>query len=419
MLNPTYTTATHYDENETILLSKPPTPLSSPSKEGGMSREWYGLDNTPITNPNDINTLQTFPNHPTGSQTGSSTIPPVSSFTTKPLVLSLQSMLDAPLAPAIVDRMFVRGSIISFVGSGNTYKTFLALDLALSIAAGLPTWQGKALHTKGKVLYIVGEGRGRFKTRLLAWLAKHPDAADAINQNFFWTNGPVVMVGEKVSKEFKQLHLWVKQEQPVLVVVDSLARSFGGGADEDKNIWMGQFVRSLDALRDAGGDLMTILVIHHTTKGKDVDRGGGAFRNAIETQVHFKVKKTAVTPQVVISCDRQRDFEYFPPMVFVVQEVILEGELEPTTGDPVISVVLVVSDEADTKEVESPTSKVSKEEAKVRRLLAKEPDMSANRIHKFLKGTRADNLKLIARIKVEMGILTPEIESITPGIVSA
>ena len=72
-------------------------------------------------------------------------------------------------------------------------------------------------------------------------------------------------------------------QNPSLVVIDTLARNFGGGnenATQDMNL----FITNLDRLKAEFG--CTVLVVHHT--GKDAakkERGNTALRGASDTMI--------------------------------------------------------------------------------------------------------------------------------------
>ena len=66
-------------------------------------------------------------------------------------LLSEQEVLDYPMPPLLVDDLFVQRTLIQIAATYGVGKTFVALDLALSIAAARPTFLGKALHLEGPV----------------------------------------------------------------------------------------------------------------------------------------------------------------------------------------------------------------------------------------------------------------------------
>src|ERR687883_1735228 len=60
-------------------------------------------------------------------------------------------------------------------GPEGTFKSFVALDLALSVAGGRP-WQEHPVH-QGPVVYISAEGSAGLRNRLEAWEAARQTTA--------------------------------------------------------------------------------------------------------------------------------------------------------------------------------------------------------------------------------------------------
>jgi AAA domain len=85
-----------------------------------------------------------------------------------------EAALDAlPAANWRVHGLLLRGSLGLSVGEPGSCKTFVWLDLGLSIAAGLKTWLGRKLNAQGAVVYVAAEGQGRFKYRKNVWKQVH------------------------------------------------------------------------------------------------------------------------------------------------------------------------------------------------------------------------------------------------------
>ncbi|UYG06774.1 helicase RepA family protein [Halomonas sp. M4R1S46] len=164
-------------------------------------------------------------------------------------------------------------------------KSFLAIDLAASIATGLP-WHG-AETTPGAVFYIAGEGHNGLGRRFKAWELKRGTSLAGVPLYASKRAAPlddkasaaeVLRVVDAMAEDAGQV--------PALIVVDTLARCFGG--DENSATDIGAFVANLDALRHHWR--ATVLVVHHS--GKDATRGARgstALRGAVDAE--YKVAK--------------------------------------------------------------------------------------------------------------------------------
>ncbi|UWS79977.1 helicase RepA family protein [Phaeobacter sp. G2] len=113
-----------------------------------------------------------------------------------------------------------------------------------------------------------------------------------------------------------------------LVVVDTMARSMGGG-DENSSRDVSQFVANIDAIRTQTG--AHVLVIHHSGKNAEAGaRGSSALRAAIDTEI-------AITDRQ-ITCAKQRDMEFPNRLFFNLESVELGRDRD---GEPVTSAVVV------------------------------------------------------------------------------
>src|SRR5919199_5638859 len=89
-----------------------------------------------------------------------------------------QGMKQLPRPQWQVDGLLHRNTLALLAGPESTFKSFVALDLALSVAGGQP-WQGREVH-QGPVVYISAEGSAGLRNRLEAWeIARQTTAAEA------------------------------------------------------------------------------------------------------------------------------------------------------------------------------------------------------------------------------------------------
>jgi hypothetical protein len=144
----------------------------------------------------------------------------------------------------------------------KAWKTFLALDWALTIAAGLDKW-GKI--DARPVVYVAAEGAsGLAKLRRPAWKLLHSVTKDVpfyVVQTMPWISKPTELV--ELCEAIK-----AKTKKPALVILDTLARSMVG-LDESSAKDASIAIDACELLKRALD--CTILVLHHT--GKDAARG--------------------------------------------------------------------------------------------------------------------------------------------------
>ncbi len=168
-----------------------------------------------------------------------------------------------------IEGLLPRQGLAAVYGAPGGGKSFLAIDAAGHIAAGLP-WFGRDVE-QGGVVYIAAEAGSGLRKRLAAWKMEHkvqgplPLALVTVAPNLGTT---------KDGSDTKQLIDELRRQAPTLgfpirvIVVDTLARALFG-ADENSAADMGAFVANAGMIADAFGCL--VIAVHHS--GKDAERG--------------------------------------------------------------------------------------------------------------------------------------------------
>ncbi|MCH7489951.1 MAG: AAA family ATPase [Gemmatimonadetes bacterium] len=207
-----------------------------------------------------------------------------------------------PTAPLVGD-IVMQESLAVLYGSPASGKTFLALDLALSIAAGC-AWHGRDV-VAGPSAYILAEGRGGIQRRIDAWLQAHGVSDDI---PFQLLPEPVDFLrGPDVTELLTSLKEW--DPAPRLVVVDMLSQCMPG-AVENAQEDMSQFINAAGQLRRTTG--ATVLVNHHSGWEGKHERGSTVLRGAVDTVMKVVEEDGVIT----LTCEKQRDAVPFDPIRF-------------------------------------------------------------------------------------------------------
>ena len=85
---------------------------------------------------------------------------------TRPLFLPISEIKLQP-PEWLIEGVIEANTLCGLVGASYSGKSFLALDMALSIASGLPFHE--ATTAQGSVLFIAGEGNRGLLSRIEAW----------------------------------------------------------------------------------------------------------------------------------------------------------------------------------------------------------------------------------------------------------
>jgi len=221
-----------------------------------------------------------------------------------------------PPPPHLIEHVLPVGGLAALVGGPGDGKTFVALDMAFCIATGIP-FLGHAVK-QGTVAYVLAEGTGGVPQRVRAWKIAQGKEGDV---GVAFLREPVQLL---LAGEVQALLAALKQlpSLPILVVIDTLARCFVPG-DENSAKDMGKFVAGLDCLRAETG--AAVLVVHHSGRKKDHERGSTALRGAVDTLM--VIRRHPKDSSRRLKCEKQKDGEPFAPIAFRLEEVEVDEGL--------------------------------------------------------------------------------------------
>jgi hypothetical protein len=227
---------------------------------------------------------------------------------------SVPELFDLPTPDWLIEGVIGVGALASLYGPSGEGKTFLALDWALSVAAG-EEWLGRSVRP-GAVIYVAAEGGRSIGKRVEAWMKAH-DVAE-IPGAFFLLEG--VQVRNEVDMRLLAERIEALAVEPSLIVLDTLARCFVGG-EENSAKEMGEFVDGLAWLQQQTG--AAALVLHHTGKqGNEIERGSTALRAAADAMVRMVMDQHDV---VTVTNNKQKDSEEFEPVKLRLHPVMVRS----------------------------------------------------------------------------------------------
>lgn len=249
-------------------------------------------------------------------------------------LLDVDGFLDAEPPMALVKDVLDGGGTSMLIGHRGSYKTAIALAIALCIACG--KWWGRHQTTRGRVLYLVGEGGGRaFGIRLEAWLKHHGISRDEIRPWFRGVDGAVPFM----SDAWDELVEVARDYKPALIVVDTLARH-QIGLEENSNSDASDAVDKADHLRAQTG--AAVMVLHHPPKGGTSGRGASAWEGAADS-VFLLTKDEPVPGQVEMTTTKQKHRPETGRWAFRIEQVeVADNGIWPTSMVPVHADPLVV-----------------------------------------------------------------------------
>lgn len=217
-------------------------------------------------------------------------------------ILRIGDIFALPDPTFAIDRHVPEASMGFLYGRPGCGKSFIALDWALHIAYGLPTWHGDAISVRpgANVLYLAREGSTGFKARIRAWQQKHLTPANAQPTFALIRQTINFMQPEDIGKIVRTARAALSG--PVdLIVVDTVSRVLPG-ADENLQKEMTLFVKACDALQDAFKAI--VLGVHHSGKSGDM-RGSSVLKGAGDFVFKLERKEGARIGSLI--CEKQKD----------------------------------------------------------------------------------------------------------------
>jgi nucleotide-binding universal stress UspA family protein len=242
----------------------------------------------------------------------------------------------------LVSGIMEHPTIGQIFGDPSSGKSFVALDIAASVATGT-SWHGHTV-TKGPVVYVAGEGYAGVLRRLKAWEIDRELPLEGIPLHV--SSGAVEFSSPETVKR-----LWDELdalEQPVLIVIDTLARA-ATGWDENSTKDMGMFMSAIEQL--ARRYDCSVLLVHHTGHGNsDRGRGASSIPAALDMSMRLENKQGVRR----LDCTKMKDSEEFPSEHFDLRPVKLPPDWLDSDGERIVSAVLVESSRGAQAVVEKP-----------------------------------------------------------------
>jgi phage/plasmid primase-like uncharacterized protein len=230
----------------------------------------------------------------------------------------------------LVKNVLPAEAFATIIGHPGCGKSFLALDMGLHIAAGMP-WQGRKTR-QGLVVYLAAEGQRGQQNRVEAWKRHHgqsdlPFAMIPVAINLRDREADLPKLFDTIHAALSHAGLPLS-----LLVVDTLNRTFGGGDENGTD--MSEYVENVGRIQAEFGS--TTIVVHHIPKNADTvsERGHGSLRGAIETSLVISADEDG---RRTILCKKQKDAEDGWKSSFRLKSIELGFDED---GDPVTSCVV-------------------------------------------------------------------------------
>ena len=217
-------------------------------------------------------------------------------------------MKQLPRPQWLVDGILPVAALAEMHGQPESGKTFVTLDMALSVATGVP-WNGRRVR-RGAVVYVAAERFRGLAPRIESWMSARQLSAFP---EIYIADRPVQLLdGDSLGGFIACLSSLATP--PSLIVFDTLSGCLLG-ADENSSRDMGKAINALLALREATG--AAVMVIHHASKQGGLERGHSLLRGRMDVMMDANRRDSVVT----LRCSKMNDFLHFAPLQFRLDPV--------------------------------------------------------------------------------------------------
>jgi hypothetical protein len=229
----------------------------------------------------------------------------------------------------LIEGFVEQDSLTLIYGAPASGKSLLSMDWACSVATGTP-WLGQHDVQRGGAYYVAAEGLNGLSRRFRAWSVGRKVSLKGAPL-YQSTRGIQVLDRNSVLAMVADIEAIEAQTgvPPKLVVIDTVARSFGAG-DENSTEDMSNFIQHLDELIRKRWNL-TVLLVHHSGHVEGRARGSSALRAAVDSE--YGVSNDC--GNVLIHCTKMKEAEVPADVYLKIRGIdlgIIDRKGRPVTG---------------------------------------------------------------------------------------
>ncbi len=178
----------------------------------------------------------------------------------------------------LIDGVIFRSSVVVISGKFGTYKSFVAVSMAASLATGRP-WFGHEVLGRVPVIYAAAEGAYGIKRRLAAWESAHGVIGDDLY---------LIPVSVRINRpeDMAELEELIRETGAGVIIFDTMHASTPG-VDENDAGEMGHVMDVLRGLQERHG--ICAILPHHTGHAGERARGSSSVEDDADTTFVIKL----------------------------------------------------------------------------------------------------------------------------------
>jgi len=228
-------------------------------------------------------------------------------------LVSYEELAARPLTPMryLVHPYLPAGEFTLLYGPPKSYKSFLAMDWALSIASDQQLLGGDSVEP-GLVIYLDLENSlDRLRERIDARLAHNGLTTDTLQGQLMLQDRNKNAAPWRADHDaIQELSSVIEEHHPVLVVVDNLRKALPAKVNENHNDEVNPILNNLiDACGKADSAL---LLVHHTNRGNELFSGAGCLESTPANTISIiKDRHSGIATVRSVVTRNAPDFEAF------------------------------------------------------------------------------------------------------------
>jgi predicted transcriptional regulator len=238
---------------------------------------------------------------------------------------TMRELIARPKKQWLIDTVIGAGDKVMVYGASGCGKTHVVIDLIFASCMGVPFARRFTTARRLNVAYAAGEGISGLAQRFAAVMdhySYHDPLFDYPNFTFFDVVPQLYVGGDALGSEIAQIGDFIREwkerqakgeAQPLDILVIDTLHTATVGADENGAKDMGIVLACVQkAIKELG---CAVIVVHHTGKNGESERGSSTLRGAMDTMIHI-AKLSDNGTKAVMRCAKSKDSEAWKEQTF-------------------------------------------------------------------------------------------------------
>jgi len=235
----------------------------------------------------------------------------------------------------LIEGLIEQNSITIFYGSPKAGKSFLAIDLMVSLSTS-SHWLGASIPKPAKVIYLAWEDADNLILRAVCAQKRKSSRQDGQRGFCEIADPPPDIFGpdfeDYLMYKIAPMDKFDDDDRPYVMVIDTLALAMAGLGDENSSATMGKVIDKLRSIRNLG---ITVLVLHHS--GKDAAKGLRG-HNSLEAAADsvFLVQNKGTSNVITLKRERYRNGPSGETFRFVIKTALIKPDYDKSIPEPLV-----------------------------------------------------------------------------------